>query len=118
MPLRSFELCCLTARIAHLAVDAIELPIGACRDAALPVLGRPLQHAFQREVRARTSQLDLFSREPHVVTALLLLPAIETKLVLLNAPLADRLAPHRIGSERTVGLVDVAPMHLIGHFHP
>src|SRR5467141_1998363 len=117
MPLRSLERCCLTTWITHLASRYDSACIGACRDAELRVVGRPLQHAFQGEVRTRTSQFDLFSREPHFVTALLLLPAIETKLVLLNAPLADRLEPHRIGSERAVGVIDVAPMHLIGHFH-
>src|SRR5262249_9905764 len=78
---------------------------------------RPLQHAFERQTRAGP-QLHLVSGQPDIIApAARLLAAIETELVLVNAPFSDALASHGIAREDAVTLEDVAPMHAVAEFH-
>src|SRR6516164_6143788 len=77
-------------------------------------LGRLLQHGLQGRTRGLISQLHVSSRQPHLVTAATrLLPGVETKLVLLDAPLAGALVTHGRDRKRAVSLEDLAPMRFI-----
>src|SRR5215813_1678323 len=82
-------------------------------------LGRLLKHGLQGGTRGLVSQLHVFSGEPHLVTtAARFFPGVETKLVLLDPPLAGALVTHGCDRERAVSLEDLAPMRFIGQLHP
>src|SRR5215468_10760201 len=69
--------------------------------------GRLLQHGLQGRTRGLISQLHVFSGQPHFVTAATgFLSGVETKLVLLDPPLADARVTHGRDRERAVSLED------------
>src|SRR5262249_52941604 len=82
-------------------------------------LGRLLQHGLQGRTRGLVSQLHVFSGQPHLITtAAWFLPSVETKLVLLDPPLAGALMTHGRDRERAVSLEDLAPICCIRQLHP
>src|SRR5215475_15651261 len=82
-------------------------------------LGRFLQHSLQGRTRGMVSQLHVSSGQPHLVTtAARFFSGVETKLVLLDAPLADTLVTHGRDRKRAVSLEDLAPMRFIRQLHP
>src|SRR5215831_11745679 len=82
-------------------------------------LGRLLKHGLQGGTRGLISQLHVSSGEPHLVAAAArFFPGVETKLVLLDPPLAGALVTHGRDRERVVLLEDLAPMRFIGQLHP
>src|SRR5262249_40074342 len=82
-------------------------------------LGRLLKHGLQGCTRGLVSQLHVFSGEPHLVTtATWFFSGVETKLVLLDPPLAGALVTHGCDRERAVSLEDLAPMRFIRQLHP
>src|SRR5215475_10457900 len=81
--------------------------------------GRLLQHGLQGGTRGLVSQLHVSSGQPHLVaTAARFFSGVETKLVLLDAPLAGALVTHGRDGERAVSLEHLAPMHFIRQLHP
>src|SRR5215813_2366650 len=81
--------------------------------------GRLLQHGLQGGTRGLVSQLHVSSGQPHLVTtAARFFPGLETKLVLLDPPLAGALVTHGRDRERAVPLEDLAPMRFIRQLHP
>src|SRR5262245_28817740 len=81
-------------------------------------LGRLLQHGLQGRTRGLVSQLHVSSGQPHLVTtATRFFSGLETKLVLLDPPLAGALVTHGCDRERAVSLEDLAPMRFIGQLH-
>src|SRR6516225_9523214 len=82
-------------------------------------LGRLLQHGLQVRTRGLVSQLHVSSGQPHLVTtATRFVSGVETKLVLLDPPLAGALVTHGRDRERAVSLEDLAPMRFVRQFHP
>src|SRR5262245_12385191 len=82
-------------------------------------LGRLLQHGLQGRTRGLVSQLHVSSGQPHLVTtATRFFSGLETKLVLLDPPLASALVTHGRDRERAVPLEDLAPMRFIRQLHP
>src|SRR5438128_2028703 len=82
-------------------------------------LGRLLKHGLQGGTRGLVSQLHVSSGEPHLVTtATRFVSGVETKLVLLDPPLAAALVTHGRDRERAVSLEDLAPMRFIRQLHP
>src|SRR5215470_10765487 len=82
-------------------------------------LGRLLQHGLQGGTRGLVSQLHVSSGQPHLVaTAARLFSGVETKLVLLDPPLAGALVTHGRDRERAVSLEHLAPMRFIRQLHP
>src|SRR5262245_37261469 len=82
-------------------------------------LERLLQHSLQGRTRGLVSQLHVSSGQPHLVTtAARFFSGVETKLVLLDAPLAGALVTHRGDRKRAVSLEDLAPMRFIRQLHP
>src|SRR5262249_28142530 len=80
--------------------------------------GRLLQHGLQGGTRGLVSQLHVSSGQPHLVTtAARFFSGLETKLVLLDPPLAGALVTHGCDRERAVSLEDLAPMRFIGQLH-
>src|SRR2546430_5840455 len=85
----------------------------------LPATRGPLKHGLQRQTRGLVSEFDVFPGDPNLVAASAgFLSSIETKLVLLDPPLAEALVTHGRDRERAVSLEDVAPMRFIRQLHP
>src|SRR5262245_65803860 len=85
----------------------------------LSALVRFLKHNLQRHTRGLVSQLHVSSGQPHLVTtATRFVSGVETKLVLLDPPLAGALVTHGRDRERGVSLEDLAPMRFIRQLHP
>src|SRR5262245_65584411 len=81
--------------------------------------GRLLKHGLQGGTRGLVSQLHVSSGEPHLVTtAARFFSGLETKLVLLDPPLAGALVTHGRDGERAVSLEDLAPMRFIRQLPP
>src|SRR5262245_54789964 len=75
----------------------------------LPALSRLLQHGLQRRSRGLVSQLHVFSGEPDFVAASAgFTSRFETKLVLLDPPLAGTLVTHGRDRKFSVSLEDLA----------
>ena len=69
--------------------------------------------------QAFAPQLDLFSGEPDVVTFWYrLFFELDAELVLLDSPFAGSFATHGGTHDRSISLIEVAPMHVIRQFHP
>src|SRR5262245_22811259 len=69
-------------------------------------------------MRGLGSEFDVFSGDPNLVAASArLFPGVETKLVVVDQPLADALVAHGSDLERAVPLEDLAPMRFVGQFH-
>src|SRR5262245_54607699 len=82
-------------------------------------LGRLLKHGLQGRTRGLVSQLHVSPRQPHLVaTATRFFSGVETKLILLDPPLAGALVTHGRDRERAVSLEDLAPMRFIRQLHP
>src|SRR5262245_31689345 len=82
-------------------------------------LGRLLKHGLQGRTRGLIFQLHVSPRQPHLVTtAARFFSGLETKLVLLDPPLAGALVTHGRDRERAVSLEDLAPMRFIRQLHP
>src|SRR2546428_6945819 len=80
--------------------------------------GRLLKQGLQGRTRGLVSQLHVSSGEPNLVaTSARFFSSVETKLVLLDPPLADALVTHGSDRERAVSLEDLAPMRFIGQLH-
>src|SRR5215471_15660163 len=85
----------------------------------LPSWVRFLKHNLQGHPRGLISQLHVSSGQPHLVTtATRFVSGVETKLVLLDPPLAGALVTHGRDRERAVSLEDLAPMRFIRQLHP
>lgn len=79
---------------------------------------RPLKDTFERQVGVFRLQLYVFSGKPDfIASASEVSPAIKAELIVLNAPFSAGLAAHLIGDEDAARLIEIVPMHLIGHFH-
>src|SRR5262249_6541791 len=84
----------------------------------LPALSRLLQHGLQGRSRILISQLHIFSRKPYLIAASARFTSrFETKLILLDPPLADALVTHGGDRERAVSLEHLAPMRFICQLH-
>src|SRR5262249_52395491 len=82
-------------------------------------LGRLLKHGLQGGTRGLVSQLHVSSGQPHLVTtAARFFPGVETKLVLLDPPLAGALVTHGRDRKRAGSREDLAPMRFIRQLHP
>src|SRR6516164_9880595 len=80
--------------------------------------GRLLKHDLQGRTRGLVSQLHVSSGQPNLVAASArFFSGVETKLVLLDPPLADALVTHGRDRERAVSLEDLAPMRFIRQLH-
>src|SRR5262249_16028145 len=85
----------------------------------LPSWGELSKHARQWLARALVSQLHFSSRQPHLVTPpTRFFSGVETKLILLDLPLAGALVTHGRDREGAVSLEDLAPMGFIRQLHP
>src|SRR6266705_2919577 len=76
-----------------------------------------LKNALQRQRRTLPPQLYLLPRKPHLVTATVILAAIDAELILLHTPFAVALAAHGVAGETSVGRKEVSPVRLVGDFH-
>src|SRR5262245_20336571 len=81
--------------------------------------GRLLKDGLQGRTRGLVSQLHVSSGEPYLVAAATrFFSGVETKLVLLDPPLAGTLVTHGRDRERAVSLEHLAPMRFIRQLHP
>src|SRR5204862_1684635 len=63
-------------------------------------------------------QLDLFSGDPYIVTFRnRIFLEFDTELVLFDSPFAGSLATHGSTHDRSISLIEVAPVHVIRQFH-
>src|SRR5215467_4999563 len=101
-------------------VSSLNSPLHSSKPSRrLPALSRLLQHRLQRRSRGLVSQLHVFSGEPDFVAASAgFTSRFETKLVLLDPPLAGTLVTHGRDRKFSVSLEDLAPMRFIRQFHP
>src|SRR6516162_2140068 len=60
---------------------------------------RTLQHAFKRSRQPLAPQFHFHPGKPHLITATVVLAAVDAEFILLDPPFAFLPAPHRIGSE-------------------
>src|SRR6516164_3715976 len=78
---------------------------------------RPLQDSFGGGLQTLSAKFDIFSGDPYLVAASIILAPINTELVFVDPPLAVLLVSHRVGLEIAVCAENVGKMYVVGHFH-
>src|SRR5262245_32606956 len=75
------------------------------------------EHPIVGHSRALAPELDSLACNPDLVAAAVVLSAVDAERVFVDAPSADLFSPHRVADQRAVALIEVAPVHIVGHFH-